>query len=1105
MKKVVEIFVLLVLAGFFNGNAQVKEFNFKKLPNMKELSSHSVSCMAQDSTGFIWVGTADGLNRYNGYEVKVYVSNGKSSIGLTSNEISSVFVDSKNRIWVGTQQGLSVYDPDNDRFIPISSAVDSGGLRDLYITSINEDLLGRVIVAAGNNLYFFDEKLQKFRLLLESPVGPINTFAIDSKNGIWYGLDDGSLKYFLEDGLLLKNPVADNLQKGDGSPITGLVIRNNHLWISYRGKGVIQYHPETKESKYYLQDGYERYVFFVYLDRLNRLWVCDYTGLKLLDERNDSFYGYYHNPAELNSIRPNIEGIFLDRQGNYYFYYRGEGVYVSYTDRGFKQFDTSALWYWHVKSPNIMAIGEEANGNLWLGGYNGGVDVFDWINGRMVRFNNGENDPIRLGIGSLFVIYCDSEGLMWFGSHSGGLRSYNTETGQLKIYQHSVDDPESIIGNDVRSISEDLDGNIWVGVHGKGVSCLNRHTEKFKNYNYEKNGLAVDWVESVLCDSRGYLWVGTTNGLSMLSPGDSLFKNFMARPDHSAYLQGSRVICLHQSKNENILVGTNDGLYEINHNNYEFKRLGINARNQYICSIEEDHNGVIWFSTLGGLYRLNSLTGEMFHYSENDGLQADGFNIRASFYNGKTELFFAGTKGVNLFNPDELHFNNVPPKIVLSKFILFNKEINDYKPGNILEKHISATNEIVLDYHSNVFTIEFTALNMINPELNVYAYMMEGFDTDWNYVGTKREATYTNLNPGKYTFRVKAANNDGVWNEEGIALQIRVLPPWYRTILFYIIVILVVISMPVVYYRLRTVVLRRQKKRLTHLVAENTRKLRKNNEALKQRTVELNRINYLLEERQQIIEQQSEELEKQAQNLQLRNEELHKLNQTKDRLFSIIAHDLRAPFNTILGFSSLLIESKEHVDKEQVTQHARYIHDASLQVYNLLENLLYWARSQTNEINYVPANSDLNQIVIENIDLIRESVIKKNININTENYINIPVYMDVDMMKTVVRNLIINAVKFTAQGGTVSISSEKNGNKVKLSIADTGVGINNEDLQLLTKPGHQKTTKGTDGERGSGLGLVLCNEFVTRNKGRLIIESKPGEGSVFSILLPSAR
>lgn len=1072
---------------------------------MEKLSSHSVSCMAQDSSGFIWVGTADGLNRYNGYEVRVYRSNGKSSSGLTSNEISSVFVDSKNRVWAGTQQGLSVYDPDNDRYLLVSSSSNSSGLRDLYITSINEDLRGRVIVAAGNNLYFFDEKMQKFRLLLESPVGPINTFAIDSKNGIWYGLNDGSLKYFLEDGILLKDPVPEILKNGNGMPVTGLVIRNHELWISYRGKGVIQYHTETKEINYYLQEGYERYVFYVYLDRLNRLWVCDYTGLKLFDEQNNNFYGYYHNPAELNSIRPNIEGVFLDRQGNYYFYYRGEGVYVSYTNRGFKQFDTSALWYWHVKSANIMAISEEANGNLWLGGFNGAVDVFDWTNGRIVRFNNSENDPIRLGTGTLFVIYRDSYDLMWFGSHTGGLRSFNTETGKLKIYQHSIDNSESIIGNDVRSISEDSDGNIWVGVHGKGVSCFNRQTEKFKNYNYERNSLSADWVESVLCDSQGYLWVGTTNGLSLLSPGDSVFKNFMARPNHPAHLQGSRVICLHQRENGAILVGTNEGLYEINHGDYEFKRLGINARNQYICSIEEDHNGVIWFSTLRGLYRLHPLTGELFHYSENDGLQANGFNIRASYYNGKTELFFAGTKGVNLFNPDELHFNSDPPKIVFSRFMLFNNEINDYMPGNILEKHISATKEIVLDYHSNVFTIEFTALNMINPELNVYAYMMEGFDADWNYVGTKRDATYTNLNPGKYTFRVKAANNDGVWNEEGIALQIRVLPPWYRTNIFYIIVILLVVSIPVIYYRLRTVVLRRQKRRLTHLVAENTRKLRKNNEALKQRTVELNRINYLLEERQQIIEQQSEELEKQAYNLQQRNQELQKLNQTKDRLFSIIAHDLRAPFNTILGFSSLIIEGKDHIDKEQVAQHARYIHDASLQVFNLLENLLYWARSQTNEINYVPANSELNQIVIENLDLIRESVIKKNININIDNYTNMQVYMDVDMMKTVVRNLIINAVKFTPQGGTVSISSEKVGNKIKLSIADTGVGISNEDLQSLTKPGHQKTTKGTDGERGSGLGLVLCNEFVARNKGRLIIESKPGEGSIFSILLPSVR
>lgn len=1102
------LFLFLVLFGWLGssvGEAQIKEFNFRQLPNMEGLSSYSVTCMAQDSLGYIWIGTTDGLNRYDGYEVEVYRSYGNVSSGLTSNEIATVFIDSKNRVWVGTQFGISLFDPNRNSFITISSATVLGGLLESSVTSIQEDQLGRLLVSAGHHLYYLNEESQKFEVLIESPENLIMTF-IPAHNGLWYGLENGSVKFHSFYGDSLSNPVPEELIEPRGMRVTGLVRRENSLWVGYESGGLARFDQKKKVVTYYMQTGPERHVSLLYLDRLNRLWSCDYAGLKLYNEQDDRFFGYYHDPAELNSIRPNITGIFLDKQGNYYFYFRGEGVYVSYSERGFKKFDTSPLYYWHVKSANITAITEEENGNLWLGGYNGAVDVFDWINGRMVRFNNYEGDDIRLGVGTVFSIFRDSQNLMWIGSHSGGLRCYNPETGILKIYQNQPDEPSSLIGNDVRSIAEDEFGNLWIVIHGKGVSRFNRETERFTNFTMEQNNLASNWVESVVCDSMGFVWVGSTSGLSLLAPGDSIFKNFTANPGNPGYMQGSRVISLKEGRSGVIWVCTNDGLYEIDHLGYEFKRLGEKAANQYICSIEKDHNGLIWFSTLDGLYQFNPQTEELFQYSENDGLQADGFNLRSSYYNGKTELFFGGTKGVNLFNPDKLQFNSMPPQIVFSEFALFNKKVDKYHEEGILKKHISQTKEIVLDYDQNVFTIGFTALNMINPGLNKYAYRMENFESDWNYVGIKREATYTNLNPGKYVFRVKASNNDGVWNEKGISLQIRVRPPWYRTHLFYFFLLVLVIALPVVYYQVRTAVLRRQKRRLVHLVAENTHKLRKNNDALKQRTIELDRINYLLEERQHIIEQQSDELEKQANNLKQRNQELKKLNQTKDRLFSIIAHDLRAPFNTILGFSSLLVEQKDYENREEMADHARYIHDASLQVFNLLENLLFWARSQSNEIQVNILDADLDAIVSENVELIRESLIKKGLGLDTDGYVNYSVKIDVDMMRTVVRNLILNAIKFTPKGGIISIASSKSGsNMVKLSISDTGVGISTENIKRLTIVGEQVSTKGTEGEKGSGLGLLLCNEFVIKNQGRLVIESEPGQGSTFSVLLPASE
>ncbi len=303
-------------------------------------------------------------------------------------------------------------------------------------------------------------------------------------------------------------------------------------------------------------------------------------------------------------------------------------------------------------------------------------------------------------------------------------------------------------------------------------------------------------------------------------------------------------------------------------------------------------------------------------------------------------------------------------------------------------------------------------------------------------------------------------------------------------------------------YRLRTIRMRVQKHLLINRVADQTTRLKNNNVALKVRAQELDRINQILEERQKLITEQAEELESQAENLQKSNQELLRHIKTKDKLFSIIAHDLRAPFNTIMGFSSLLTEVSEQDDKEQLRAYARYINDASLLVFNLLENLLYWARSQTNEIQFVPGVFRLDEIVKENVGLVRETAIKKEIRLEDTGYHNYAVFGDVNMMRTVFRNLMINAVKFTDKGGAVTITSSELEEEIEVCISDTGRGMSEEELERVLHSGVGHSQKGTDGEKGSGLGLVLCQEFISRNRGRLKVSSQPGEGSCFSFTLP---
>ena len=303
-------------------------------------------------------------------------------------------------------------------------------------------------------------------------------------------------------------------------------------------------------------------------------------------------------------------------------------------------------------------------------------------------------------------------------------------------------------------------------------------------------------------------------------------------------------------------------------------------------------------------------------------------------------------------------------------------------------------------------------------------------------------------------------------------------------------------------YKYKTKLLRKQGDRLILLVSEQTRQLRESNEKLKQRTIELNRFNQVLEERQSTIISQAKKLKTQAEHLKINNKELLRLIATRDKMFTIIAHDLRSPFNTILGFTGLLTEAFDPKDPERMKQYARYIHDASISVFNLLENLLFWSKSQSDQIQFNPSLSQLDEIIEDSILLVRESAVKKNQTIDTSNYKNYKVFIDADMMRSVVRNLIINAIKFTPQGGCIKISSSLAEDFVTVAISDTGVGMSQETINKLSKNLSIDSSPGTSGEIGAGMGLALSYEFIQINGGELTVESILGKGSTFSFTIP---
>lgn len=467
----------------------------------------------------------------------------------------------------------------------------------------------------------------------------------------------------------------------------------------------------------------------------------------------------------------------------------------------------------------------------------------------------------------------------------------------------------------------------------------------------------------------------------------------------------------------------------------------------------------------------------------------------------KGKLYFGGINGFNAFFPDSIYDNLFIPKVVFTDFLISNKPVEINASNSPLKKHISLTEKIILGHSVSVITLKYAALNYILPKKNQYAYKLEGFEEDWNYVGNKREATFTSLEPGTYTFRVKASNNDGYWNETGTSIQIIILPPWWQKWWFRFLVGFSVAGILVGFYFWRVNQLKRQREELQRKVIQRTNEIEKKNVILKKQTVELSEINVLLEERQEQVEEQTEELKAQAEDLLDANISLTTLNATKDKFFSIIAHDLKNPFNSILGFCEVLFNRYEVYDDNKRKHLIGIIFQSAQNIFKLLENLLQWARSQTGSIKFIPEEFEIEEMISNNLILMENQMNEKQISSEKDIPPGVKVFADKNMINTVIRNMISNAIKFS-EGGEITIRLKEDNRTTTIFISDTGLGMRPEEAKSLFEIGTTKSSEGTRGEPGTGLGLIICKDFIEKHGGKIGVDSELGKGSTFYFSLP---
>ncbi len=1023
--------------------SQTTELKFQYINTKSGLSSSSITDIVQDKRGFIWIGTQDGLNRYDGYSVKIYKRQSGDSTNLVHNTIFSLCVDSTGNLWIGTQRGISRYNYQNDSF-------QNYLLNDLDLHSNLANRVNVIIADKDNNvlapseegfIYKYDKINNIFSKIDTFQFRIIKSMTIDNDNNLWIGSNEG-LFFYDRKNRSVRQLKPEQFGISDRQfMIQSICEMNEDLWIGTNVGGLFIYNRGTgkldqKKFKNFSENGID----FIYKDKSRRIWVATKGGLKLLDKENNKFLTFRHNDLDPNSLTgDSVVKIFQDIQGNLWFGSALGGVDLLVVNEPFIHYHHNPVNNTGLTKSLVSAVMEDRDENLWVGYFNDGIDIINRRLGTKTYLKPAPNDPSRLGFGTVFSIFEDKTGEIWVGTNRGGLQKYNKNNKTFITYRNDPGNKFSISNDDIRSIVEDDQNNFWIVTHGAGINRFDRGSEKFYRYEADysdpSHSLLDNWPFMVLLDYKKCVWIATAMGLSRFNNDYRSFDNFQHNPQNENSLSDDIVNLLFEDSKKNLWVGTNNGLnmYDREKNHFIRYNMQDGLPNNMINGILEDDHGNLWISTNEGLSRFSPQNNTFRNYNIYDGLQANEFLPRSCFKNKRGEMFFGGVNGLTAFYPDSIKDNPYIPPVFITDIRLFNESVpkvkqdhNDKYSGDAANK----TQTIVFDHDENVISFEFVALNYIHPEKNQYAYIMDGFDKAWSYVGNKREATYTNLNPGDYTFKVIASNNDGVWNKTGTAVHIKIHPPFWETTLFRIICILSLIFIIFVIVRIRTLNMNR-------------------------RNIQLEEINVQLKNEVQERKRAEDKIKVSLSEKEVLLKELHH----------------RVKNNLQIIRSLINLQSKQISDRTALAA----FDDISKRIFSmaLVHEKMYKSENFIN-INF----KEYIEGMVKELFYSYEITGKISLDLNVQ---NILLGLDIAIPGGLIINeLVTNALKHAfpnGKNGKIKISLGKlTDNIIVLDVSDDGIGIHN-----TIDPYNPQT-----------LGLTLINILTRQLNGRLEIDQNAG-------------
>lgn len=1055
MKKWLFISFTFIFTGLFG---QVSH-RFKYITTEDGLSNNRVTDFVKGKDGFVWIGTRNGLNRYDGMHFKVY--NEKNS-NLSANEVSDLLIDSSGRLWIATiGGGLNLYDGHTDDFVSIRfNSGDPEGLSSDEINVLFQDSNDNLWIGTENGLNLIRSGRSKVVQFIKDKNkrnaithNNIRSIHEDNQGVIWVGTYGGGINQVLNiDGKIEVASGTPDIEYSKIDFINSIIsLDDNHLLIGTHGNGLFKFNKNSKKFAEFLQKDPEPeglIVRAVTQDSFDNLWVStDGDGILRINMsgKHPELIRYSSDSRLKHSLGGNsIFTVYEDEKRNIWIGTSWNGINIlELASSKIRHYYSDGKGHDHLPILSVL----KSEDRLWLGTDGKGLKFYSFKN--IISPDIYSNLEKLTSEYYIQMIKRSSDNKLWIGTFNNGLISFDPVTKKTQQFKYN-ERPGTIAYNDVRCLLEDENGNLWVGTWGGGLNFFDRSTQLFKSYlqdNSEKSSMNSNKVMSLAYDQPGIIWVATYGGgLELFDVATGEFEHHVYSETNSKSIPSNYVICILEHSNGSFWFGTKNGFCRYNRVNRNFDHIGQGSKieNLAITAMLEDYDGNIWLSTESGVFKYLIKQDNLEIYPELSGQ----YHMNSASKDSLGTLFFGGMDGVKSFHPEDLIKNDEDNIVRITGFKLFNKPVFA-GPGQILDKHILYEDEIVLDYDQTVITFEFASLKYPFSKNQEYAIKMENFDADWREIGKIKTATFTNLSPGSYTFKVRSRSEGGEWNNQFASTRVIILKPFWTTWWAYMVYI-VLIGFMLFLFRKYTIEWENMKNNL------NLQKLIREKET-----------------------------------------ELHNF---KLRFFTNISHEIRTPVTLILGAINSIKETE--LSPNNYHQFISAIRKNGNHLLQLVNELLDFRKMENKSLklkvgkeNMVPYLNEIylsfsNQAQSQNIDYMFSS-----------NFEDIYLWIDRNQMEKVFYNLISNAFKYTRKGGSVMVRIDRDDQYLYVSVEDTGSGIKSSKVQKLFNRFYQNKEEA----EGHGLGLSIAKEIVELHSGEILVESEVNVGSKFIVKLPLNR